>query len=546
MAAPVTATSACGSSAPPTGTRAAAGTGSRARGRRSLRLSSRRQQLRSWCRALIDGARYFLYVRQCGDGPSRCNSIPIFRPANSRKRSATLWTPKDPSTVAGAVASGLATGGFVNFPTWFAAADPGPISANAEIPGLKRVGHRPGRSSDWDSGDGSIVHCIGLGIDDPRGPEPVRAPTPSVRPRQAKRRPTFPITVSVTWAVSWRASTGQTGTLPDITTTATFPRIGSERSRRSEHPADGHRAHSTGRTGTETRAYRSSTRVLVGALATLGQRRSRGVGRGVVDAPVALIAFRGHRVAVLVVARDVPGARRSPMGSIGDQRRHGRIAPNDHGKRAITRRGRVTQRSASYKAACSSTVPSKPARSSIPTRPSSRSKLHPARCPSACTSNRACGLSCRRPVAPRPRSSRRPSSRYRRPRNGACRCRYRSVSPDPPRVAAAEKVSVLLIDPRTTAAPPDLNAGQSTPVTVIAVCAATGGVGVTTTNVALAGNWPTDDTRWRNSTRRAAISPRGATRPTRPVRRHSRRGVGTGPSPQSTTSVGPPWEPEPV
>lgn len=34
---------------------------------------------------------------------------------------------------------------------------------------------------------------------------------------------------------------------------------------------------------------------------------------------------------------------------------------------------------------------------------------------------------------------------------------------DAPRVATAEKVAVLLIDPRTTAAPPDLTAAQSTP-----------------------------------------------------------------------------------
>ena len=171
---------------------------------------------------LIDGARYFLYVRQCGDGPIKAYWIPDLSARQLAQAVRDLVTRKIPP-LSPELSPPVATGGFVNFPTWFAAVDPGPIRADAAIPGLNASVTARVRSSDWDSGDGSIIHCVGLGSPATRrvgGRGSVLAHIPYVLGRRGGA--TFAITVSVTWAVSWRASTGQTGTLPDITTTATF------------------------------------------------------------------------------------------------------------------------------------------------------------------------------------------------------------------------------------------------------------------------------------------------------------------------------------
>jgi len=117
----------------------------------------------------------------------------------------------------------VATGGFVNFPTWFAAAEPGPITADAAIPGLRAFVTARVKSSDWAAGDGSSVHCSGLGARRPPGSATSGPCSHTFRASSAHEpAAAFAITVLVTWTVTWRSSTGQTGALPDITTTTTF------------------------------------------------------------------------------------------------------------------------------------------------------------------------------------------------------------------------------------------------------------------------------------------------------------------------------------
>jgi len=171
---------------------------------------------------LIDGARYFLYVRQCGDGPIKAYWIPDLSALQLAQAVRDLVTKKIPP-LSPELSPPVATGGFVNFPTWFAVADPGPIRADAAIPGLNASVTARVRSSDWDSGDGPIIHCVGLGSRRPAGSAAAGPCSHTFRKSSAgEAGATFAITVSVIWGVSWRASTGQTGTLPDITTTATF------------------------------------------------------------------------------------------------------------------------------------------------------------------------------------------------------------------------------------------------------------------------------------------------------------------------------------
>jgi hypothetical protein len=171
---------------------------------------------------LIAGARYLLYVRECGHGPIVAYWIPDLSARQLAQAARDLVTRKLPP-LAPELSPPVATGGFVNFPTWFAAADPGPISVAASIPGLSAVVTARVRNSQWDAGDGSIVHCSGLGTPRSAGSAAVGACSHTFAASSA-REPgdAFTITVSVTWTVTWRASTGQTGTLPDITTTTSF------------------------------------------------------------------------------------------------------------------------------------------------------------------------------------------------------------------------------------------------------------------------------------------------------------------------------------
>lgn len=171
---------------------------------------------------LIDGARYLLYVRGCSDGTLKAYWIPDLSARQLAQAVRDLVTRRLPP-LSPVLSPPVSTGGFVNFPTWFAAVDPGPIRADAAIPGLNASVTASVRSSDWDAGDGSIVHCLGLGTRRPTGSAAAGPCSHTfVTSSAGEAGAAFAISVSVVWAVSWRASTGQTGTLPDITTTATF------------------------------------------------------------------------------------------------------------------------------------------------------------------------------------------------------------------------------------------------------------------------------------------------------------------------------------
>ena len=171
---------------------------------------------------VIDGERYLLYIRQCGGGAPRAYWIPDLSARQLAQAVRDLVTRKIPP-LSPELSPPVATGGFVNFPTWFAAADPGPVRADAGIPGLNASVTARVRSSDWDSGDGSITHCVGLGSRRPAGAAAAGPCSHTFGTSSAgEASATFAMTVSVTWSVSWRASTGEAWTLPDITTTTTF------------------------------------------------------------------------------------------------------------------------------------------------------------------------------------------------------------------------------------------------------------------------------------------------------------------------------------
>jgi len=92
------------------------------------------------------------------------------------------------------------------------------------VPGLSVTATATTQSVTWDMGDGHSFSC----------PNPGRAYTPADggnasplcgytyrQPSGAKPGGAYTVTATTTWQVSWKASTGQTGTLPPQTKTST-------------------------------------------------------------------------------------------------------------------------------------------------------------------------------------------------------------------------------------------------------------------------------------------------------------------------------------
>ncbi|MGB6163296.1 MAG: hypothetical protein WCF33_12435 [Pseudonocardiaceae bacterium] len=114
----------------------------------------------------------------------------------------------------------------VNLPTWLWL-DPaawGPRSATAQVPGVSVTAVARPTSVSWSLGDGTSVTCPGQGTPFLPGGDP-RAVSPdcghtyrSSSAGQASQA--FPVTATVHWVITWSGA-GQSGTFPDVTTTAT-------------------------------------------------------------------------------------------------------------------------------------------------------------------------------------------------------------------------------------------------------------------------------------------------------------------------------------
>lgn len=160
-----------------------------------------------------DGVLAVLHFRDCGD--------PVVRQF--------VWVRREPPEVVARVAlSALSTRlllapevllsppgeGIVNVETWLAAADPGLVSATATIPGLSVTVTATVTSTRWDLG-GTPVTCDGTGTpwSESAGD---RAPCGHTFRRPAANQV---ITARYVWGVTWRASTGASGSLDDVVST---------------------------------------------------------------------------------------------------------------------------------------------------------------------------------------------------------------------------------------------------------------------------------------------------------------------------------------
>ncbi len=171
---------------------------------------------------VIDGQLFHLFVKLCSDGYTHMYWIPALSASQLAQAVGDLATRQLPALRL-ELAPPVAIGGFVNFATWLAADDPGPISVTAAIPGLSATVTARVRSSIWDTGDGATVRCNGVGVARTTGA--AGSPPCGHAYDVSSAHQTggaFGVTLTVVWAVTWRASNGESGTLADVTTTQSF------------------------------------------------------------------------------------------------------------------------------------------------------------------------------------------------------------------------------------------------------------------------------------------------------------------------------------
>lgn len=110
----------------------------------------------------------------------------------------------------------------VNLPTWLYLADGWQaVAATASVPGVSVTAAAAPTSVTWSMGEGSTVACPGPGINYDRDTDP-RAESPQCGHtyRRSSGTTTFRVTATVHWAITWSGA-GQTGTMPELTTTST-------------------------------------------------------------------------------------------------------------------------------------------------------------------------------------------------------------------------------------------------------------------------------------------------------------------------------------
>jgi hypothetical protein len=115
----------------------------------------------------------------------------------------------------------------VGFPTWLWV-EPAAwqtFSATAAIPGLSVTVTASPRHVTWDTGDGTTFTCAGAGTPwNPAAGDGQTTDCSHTYQYVSSARPSgrYRVTATVTWSVTWEASTGEAGTLADASRTAAF------------------------------------------------------------------------------------------------------------------------------------------------------------------------------------------------------------------------------------------------------------------------------------------------------------------------------------
>lgn len=115
----------------------------------------------------------------------------------------------------------------VNLPTWawIGGGVWAPVTATAAVPGTSVTATATPRYVAWSWGDGAASVCRGpgavyrAGVSDPAAASPDCGHTYA---RTSKNAPglRFRVSATIHWQITWRATTGQAGRFPDMTSTA--------------------------------------------------------------------------------------------------------------------------------------------------------------------------------------------------------------------------------------------------------------------------------------------------------------------------------------
>ena len=172
------------------------------------------------------GVTWNLYYRDCG-GLVQFVWVPALSPPELGQLAFDEVTKKLPKP-APALSPDLAIGGYVNFETWLAVADPGVVTATAAIPGLSATATARVVRVEWRPGDGSLVTCEPFGGLPPNPSYTGRAPCghtftlPSVATATGATDDRYHGSVTLVWAASWTASNGASGDLGEVSSTVPF------------------------------------------------------------------------------------------------------------------------------------------------------------------------------------------------------------------------------------------------------------------------------------------------------------------------------------
>jgi hypothetical protein len=118
---------------------------------------------------------------------------------------------------------------FVNFETWFGATPHDPVTATATVPGITVTVTATATELTLNTGsivrgDTTTVNCDPWGSTDYAADGCTWTPAhPSVERATGTTDYRYQASMTITWTITWRASTGASGTLDEITTTTDIP-----------------------------------------------------------------------------------------------------------------------------------------------------------------------------------------------------------------------------------------------------------------------------------------------------------------------------------
>jgi hypothetical protein len=122
----------------------------------------------------------------------------------------------------------VSIGGYVNFESWLAVADPGVVSATSEIPGLSATASARVVRVEWRPGDGSVVKCVPFGALPPTPAYTGKAPCghtfklPSAAKVTGYADDRFHGSVTLVWKAGWTSSSGASGDLGETSSVVPF------------------------------------------------------------------------------------------------------------------------------------------------------------------------------------------------------------------------------------------------------------------------------------------------------------------------------------